>query len=112
MATATRVPSLAGAASSRDPAQSREVRRPDHPVGAGEPDNDLAAPPRVVAERDHVDARREQPVGDPRSEPDPVGRVLAVGNDEVDVELVAQGRQPLLDRAVSRRAVDVGDEED
>ena len=89
-----------------------EVRRPDEPLAAGEVGDDLAPPPGVVPEREHVDARREQLVGELGRDPDAVGGVLAVGDAEVDVELLAQPRQPLLDRAETRAAVHVGDEED
>jgi hypothetical protein len=64
----------------------------------------------VVAEREHVDAGREQLVGELRSDPDAVGDVFSVGDDEVDVELLTQPRQPLLDRAETGAPVDVGDE--
>jgi hypothetical protein len=66
----------------------------------------------VVAEREHVDAGREQLVGELGCDSDTVGDVFPIGNAEVDVELLAQPRQPLLDRAETRPAVDVGDEED
>jgi hypothetical protein len=66
----------------------------------------------VVAERDHVGARREQPLRELRRQPAPVGRVLAVDDAEVDVELLAQRGQALLDGAASGGAEDVGQEED
>ncbi len=65
----------------------------------------------MVPEREHVDAGREQLVGELGRDPDPVRGVLAVGDAEVDVELFTQRRQPLLDRADTRPAVYVGDEE-
>ncbi len=57
--------------------------------------------PRPVAERDHVGAAREQPVGDLRRDPAAGGRVLAVDDAEVRPELAAQRREPLLDRAAA-----------
>jgi hypothetical protein len=89
----------------------REVGGPNDAVRSGEIGRDLLPAPDVVAERDHVDARFEQPAGELRRDPDPVGRVLAVGDDEVEVELVAQPGQQLLDRAHARTAVHVSDEE-
>jgi hypothetical protein len=97
-------------ASSRGP--GREVRRPNHSVGAGEVGHDLAPPPDVVAEREHVDSRAEEPVRELRRDPDAVGRVLGVGDDEVEVELLAQALEPLLDRAQAGPAVDICDEEE
>jgi hypothetical protein len=66
----------------------------------------------VIPERDHVDARREQRVGDLGRDPEPVGRVLAVRDDEVQPELLAQARDELLDRAAAGTPVHVCDEED
>jgi hypothetical protein len=66
----------------------------------------------VVAERDRVGSGREQLVGDLRRDAEPVRGVLAVDDAEVDPELLAQARQPLLDRTTTRAAVDVGDEEE
>jgi hypothetical protein len=65
----------------------------------------------VVAERDDVGARGEQPVAELRRQPAPVRRVLAVDDAEVDAELLAQRRQPALDRLATRAAEDVRDEE-
>jgi hypothetical protein len=66
----------------------------------------------VVPGREHVAAAGEQPVGEARREPGAVGRVLAVDDAEVDLELVPKRGQSLLDRAAARRAEDVGDEEE
>jgi hypothetical protein len=65
----------------------------------------------VVAERDRVDSVGEQLLGDARRQADTVGRVLAVRDAEVDVELGAELAEPLLQRAAPRDADDVGDEE-
>jgi hypothetical protein len=46
----------------------------------------------VVAKRDHVRARRQQPVGEFRGDARAVGDVLAVDDARVGVELVAQAR--------------------
>jgi hypothetical protein len=66
----------------------------------------------VVAERDHVGARREQPVGQARRDPGAVGDVLAVDDAEADAELLLQPGQARLDRVPAGGAEDVGDEED
>jgi hypothetical protein len=44
----------------------------------------------VIAERDHVGARLQQPVGELPSDSGPVGDVLAVDDADVRRELVAQ----------------------
>ena len=51
---------------------------------------DLALVPDVVAAGDDVDAAAEQLLGQARGEPGAGRDVLAVGDDEVDVQLVAQ----------------------
>jgi hypothetical protein len=66
----------------------------------------------VVTEGDHVGARLEQPRGELRRDPDPVGDVLAVDDAEVDAELLLQARQALRDRTPPGRPDDVTDEED
>jgi len=91
---------------------SREVRGPDHAVGAREVGRDLLPPPDVVAERDHVRAGREQLVRELRRDPDTVRDVLPVRDHEVQVELFPQPWQPLLDRPQTGPAVHVRDEED
>jgi hypothetical protein len=67
-----------------------QVRRPDDALGRLEVGADLAAAPDVVAERDRVGTRREQPVGQARRDPGPVGDVLAVDDAEVDAVLLLQ----------------------
>jgi hypothetical protein len=66
----------------------------------------------VVAERDHVGAGGEQPVGELRGDAGAVGRVLAVDDREVGCELLAQRGQALLDGAPAGGAEDVGKEEE
>jgi hypothetical protein len=61
----------------------------------------------VVAERERVGAGREQPLREPRCQPGAVGRVLAVDDAGVDLELVAQRGKQLLDRAPAGGAEDV-----
>jgi hypothetical protein len=90
---------------------SREVRRPDHALGALEVGRDLGATEDVVAKRDDVGAGGQQAVGELRRDPDAVGDVLAVQDAEVDVKLLAQAEQPLLDGTPPGTADDIGDEE-
>jgi len=66
----------------------------------------------VIPERDHVGAGGEDPVGELAREPAPVRGVLAVDDAEADAELLAQARQPLLERTAPRYAEDIGDEEE
>ena len=68
--TATRVPSRAATTARPCPgSEEREVRRAYHAVGAREVRHDLDPAPRVVAERDRVDAGGEEPVGELRRDP-------------------------------------------
>ena len=62
---------------------------------------DLAVAVGVVAERDHVDAGGEQLVGVLRRDADAAGGVLAVDDDEVERELLAQAREQLAERAAA-----------
>jgi hypothetical protein len=66
----------------------------------------------VVAERDDVGARREQPLRELGRDADAVREVLAVRDAEGDAELRAQPAQPLLDGPSPGRADDIADEED
>jgi hypothetical protein len=75
-------------------AVAAEVRRPQNPVGLLEDRNDVAVPPRVIAERHDVGTDGQETRRDLRRQPHPVGCVLAVDDAEVDVELVAELRQP------------------
>ncbi len=66
----------------------------------------------MVAERDRVRTPREELVGELRRDSDTVRDVLAVDDADVDVQLVAQRAQTFFDRAASRDADDICDEED
>jgi hypothetical protein len=66
----------------------------------------------VVAERDHVGARGEQPVGELAGDARAVGGVLAVDDADVCGELRPQRGQALLDGAPAGDAEDVGEEEE
>jgi hypothetical protein len=66
----------------------------------------------VVAERDHVGARGEDPLGELGRDPAPVGGVLAVDDAELDAQLLAQRRQANLESAPPGRPEDVCEEED
>ena len=69
-------------------------------------------PPDVVPGRHGVGARREDLLGQLGRQADPVGRVLAVDDAEVDPELVPELGQPRLDRPPACRAEDVTEKED
>ena len=73
---------------------------------------DLAVPVGVVAERDRVDAEREERVGLLRRDAEPARGVLAVDDDERRRELLAQHREQRLERAPARACDDVSDEQD
>ena len=98
-----------GEAVARSPAAG--VRRTDHRLALLEVAGDAAAAVRVVAERDHVGARREQPVGELRGDAGAVGDVLAVDDADVGVELLAQRGQAFLDGAPAGDAEDICEEE-
>jgi hypothetical protein len=66
----------------------------------------------VVAQCDRVRARGEEPTGEPRRDPDPVGDVLPVDDAGVDAELLPQAGEPLLEGLPAGCADDVRDEED
>jgi hypothetical protein len=66
----------------------------------------------VVAERDHVSARRQHPLRELRRDADAVGEVLAVQDAEVGAELVAEAGEALLDRPSSGAPDHVPDEQD
>jgi hypothetical protein len=65
----------------------------------------------VVAEGDHICAGAQEPVRELRRDPRAVRHVLAVHDADVGSELVAQLRQPSLDRVAAGDAEDVGEEE-
>jgi len=65
----------------------------------------------VVAERDRVGAGGEQLVGELRGDAHSVRHVLAVDDAEVDLELLAQGREALLDRAPAGGGNNICDEQ-
>jgi hypothetical protein len=91
--------------------QRRRVRRSQDAIGGVEVRRDLGAAERVVAQRDRVDSGREEPVGEARRDPDPVGDVLPVRDADVDLEIGAQRRQTLLERLPAGGPDDVGDEQ-
>ena len=73
---------------------------------------DLAAAVGVVAERDHVDARREDVLGELGRDAEAAGEVLAVDDDERRVVALAQLRQQAQQRAPARRTDEIAAEED
>ncbi len=111
--TATFWPSAATA--TVEPAARRgrgEVRGPDDALGARQVRVDLLPPPGVIAERDHVRAGGEEPLGELRRDPHAVGDVLAVQDAEADAVLLPQVAQARLDGVAAGRADHVSDEED
>ena len=78
--------------------RAHEVGRPEDVGLLVEVGLDLAVAVGVVAERDHVDAGGEQLVGVLRRDADAASGVLAVDDDEVEPELLAQARQQRLER--------------
>ena len=66
----------------------------------------------MIAEREAVRTGGKQPLGQLRSEPRTVGRVLCVDDHTVKVEFRAQRTEVCLDRIHAGRAVDVGQEQD
>jgi hypothetical protein len=66
----------------------------------------------VVAEREHVRARRQQFLRELRRDPGAIGDVLGVDDAEAGAELLLQPRKPLFDSPPAGRAEDVGNEED
>ena len=65
----------------------------------------------MIAERDHVGAGTQQPIGDLRRDSCAVRDVLAVDDADVRGVLLAQARQTLLDRVSPRDAEDVREKE-
>jgi hypothetical protein len=66
----------------------------------------------VVAERDHVGSRTQEPVGELRRDARSVRDVLAVDDADVGAVLVAERGQARFDRVASRDAEDVREEEE
>ena len=83
-----------------------------HPLRRREVGARAVAAPRVVAERQAVDARRQQARAQPRRDARAAGHVLAVRQHEVEVELVAQRGHVPLDGVEAGIAEDVAEEED
>jgi hypothetical protein len=87
------------------------VRRTDDSIRGFEIGPDLRATKGMIPECDRVGSRGEQPVGQARSYPYPVCRVLSVHDAGVDSELGTKPGQARLDSPSARAAHDVGDEE-
>ena len=87
------------------------VQRSEDPVVRLEDRVDLLLVPDVIARGDDVDAMGEQRVGGRWRQAHPAGEVLAVGGDEVDRALLAEGRNEGLDREPAGLADDVTDHE-
>jgi len=88
------------------------VGRPQDPLLVVQVRVDLLAVIGVVAERDDVDAGREQLVGDLRRDPEAPGDVLGVDDDEGRVVPLAQGGEEPQQGPAAESADEVADEED
>jgi hypothetical protein len=64
-----------------------------------------------VAEREHGGAGAQQPVGELRRDPRPVGDVLAVDDADVGFVLLPEAGQSLFDRVAAGDAEDVRQKE-
>ncbi len=88
------------------------VGRPQQPRLGPDVIERLFLVPDVIAGRHHVHAQVEELVADFARDAEPRGRVLAVGDDEVDLMAAHQGGKTGPDELPSRSADDVADEED
>jgi len=88
------------------------VRRPHDARLVVEVGVDLLAVVGVVAERDRVDPRAEQLVGDLRRDPEAAGDVLGVDDDERRLVALAQPGQQREQRPPAQPAHEIADEED
>jgi len=88
-----------------------EVRGPHDRRRRRQVGPDLFAPPRVVAQRQRVRPRGQQPFGEPWRDADAVCDVLAVDDAGVDLEPLAEAGQQPLDRVAPGPADDVPDEQ-
>ena len=70
------------------------------------------APPRVVAERQAVAAGVQQPVGQAAGDAGAVRDVLAVGDDQIELQLGPQRLHVRLDGAQARGSEHVSQEQD
>jgi hypothetical protein len=91
--------------------RAQVVRGPDDPVVLVEVCVDLLAVEGVVAERDDVNARAEELVGELGRDAEATGDVLGVDDDEGRRVLLAQPRQQGEQRPPAEAADDVADEE-
>jgi len=92
--------------------RAQVVRRAHDPRLVVEVRVDLLAVIGVVAERDDVDARGEQLVGDLRGDPEAAGDVLAVDDDEGGREALAEAGEQAEQRPPPEAADEIADEED
>ena len=90
----------------------RVVGRAHEPLAAVDELVGVAMAVDVVAGGDHLDAGREDLVRGPLGDADAARRVLAVGDHEVGLELLAQAGEDVREPAAAGAADDVADEED
>src|SRR5208282_441741 len=73
--------------------------------------DDFALVPDVVAGGDDVDIQLKQFFGERRRNAETGGRILAVGNDQVDGLIADNAGQPVFDDGAARTSENVADEE-
>jgi hypothetical protein len=88
-----------------------EIQRANETRRAFDEHQRLALVPGVVAERDRVGAGVDQVVVDRLGDAEAAGGVLAVGDDEVELPVAHQTRQPLQHDGAPRTPDDVANEE-
>jgi hypothetical protein len=65
----------------------------------------------VIAGRQHADAKFEKFFGDLRCEPESAGRILGVGNNQIDLVLVDKMLHPVTDNGPTGTSKNVSNEE-
>ena len=83
----------------------RVIARPQEPRVAVDMGQDLAVVPAVVAAGDDIDARGVELFADLAGDAEAAGRVLAVDDDEIGIQLLAQRRQ-VREHGVAPRSSD------
>ena len=89
----------------------REIAWPQQARLVGHVFEDFFAVPAMVAACDDVDAIGKQIVGDFGCDTEAGCRVLAVGDDEVDLAVCDEVGQPIANDLASRRTDDIPDKE-
>ena len=94
LTTSTRAPFFASIkAAPRPGVPARIIDRPDHARRALDEDQRLLLVPGMIAERNGVDAGVEEFAIDRFGDAEAAGRVLAIGDDQVELPVPDQMRQ-------------------